>query len=547
MTTMTREQKLAQCFIVGSDEPDLLSAMTPFVAAGVGLGGVLLFRQHTQPFETAEACRDWITQLRQAANLSWVSVDQEGGQVERFPHWFFPTGVQAQLLGKQPDTDLTHDIATTTAERLAWLGVNLNFAPTVDINTEPRNPIIGARSYGATAETVIAHSKRVIDAHVTSGVLPTIKHFPGHGTSLLDSHHALPVFSGWKSHELDPYKSLLTHSVRQPAVMVAHGLYPELFKELGADPKLPASLNPSLIQTLLRQQLGFDGLVLTDDLMMGAVHPESGQGFDPIEVGFWAWQAGVDLLVYRRAQPEAWAVYQALLEALKQGKLDEADLEARWTRIQRAKAALPALATNRTMDTQASTVASISLNWAQQAVANQPALPKPLTPESEVFVVYPDSATMVHYALDADVPERDGLASPSLVESLYQVDIVPMAYPLQAPNTPSDPELLESLVELPFDVVDDVETIVFMAVNAVLSPLQQDLFYTLKRQYPDAPIQLISVGADSDASVLRGAQHHLCLPSYRPASLTVLSQWLTGTLPAQTAMQPSLIQDQESH
>lgn len=146
-------------------------------------------------------------------------------------------------------------------------------------------------------------------------------------------------------------------------------------------------------------------------------------------------------------------------------------------------------------------------------------------------------------------PYTYGVASPSLVDCLYQADVVPMAmiaYPLQAPNTPSDSDLLESLVELPFEVVDDVETIVFIALNAVLSPLQQDLFYTLKRQFPAATIQLVSVGADSDALVLTGAQSHLCLPSYRPASLTVLSQWLTGRLPVETARPSSSISDQVS-
>ncbi len=512
---MKLAEKVAQLFLVGSDSQDPMAELDPF--RRVGLGGFLLFRHHLQPFADAMDVQSWLKELQQSfggAGLSFVGIDQEGGQVERLPHWYFPTGVQPVVLGMQEDTLLCEQINRETARRLRWLGVNLNFTPTVDLAREALNPIIGARAYGARVDPVVSFARVVVQAHLEAGVLPVAKHFPGHGSGTVDSHLALPRFENWHPQELDPYRHLIAAGL--PAVMVAHGLYPELFRQWGADPEKPASLSQAMIQQLLRAEMHFKGLVFSDDLTMKAIDPEA----DPGEIALEALQAGIDMLVYRRAQPEAANAFETLVNRVRQGKLSENLIEEKLQRILDHRRSLQAQAIYP-FDPQAfseEACHTLSLHWAERSLImlqDQFPSPLPFSHRTRWALAEPDRSTMVHY--QGDLARGHGLLACCQSYGLF-----PAAH---LPYDVFSPEICP--VETPLD--PSMEALVFLAWNSHLHPQQQQAYRRLKQRYPAAKIILVSTGYPVDHEFLPGAWTHVVLPSLRPAGYHALVHWLINT------------------
>jgi beta-glucosidase-like glycosyl hydrolase len=265
-----------------------------------GVSGVILFRHHTlglQGWAGFETLRNQLWQLRQLAHRSgtphfMVGVDQEGGQVERFGASFFPSFLSpacvAQVTALNPTFASRH--YALLAEVLHALGVNLNFFPTVDVNLDENNPIIGIRSFGSSAETVQPLALQAIESHLQAGVLPVVKHFPGHGFGTIDSHHTLPTLT-FTAEESSVFQTTITEG-NAPLVMVSHGYYPALQGET----PFPASLDKRIVDALLRNEMGFEGLSISDDLEMGAVLETA----DPISVVEQGLEAGLDLLLYRQ-------------------------------------------------------------------------------------------------------------------------------------------------------------------------------------------------------------------------------------------------------
>jgi beta-N-acetylhexosaminidase len=226
---------------------------------------------------------------RRATSPLLIAVDQEGGQVCRLKaEQGFPALASARELGRADDPVATHQAAQATALNLAAAGINLNLAPTVDLDINPDNPVIGAkqRSYSADPDRVVAHAAAFIRAHHAHSVACTLKHFPGHGSSRHDSHLDLvDVSRTWSEQELLPYRHLIDAGLAD-AVMTAH-----VFNE-HLDPDFPATLSSPTIDGLLRRRLGYDGVVISDDLQMGAIARHYG-----LETALHrAIEAGVDML-----------------------------------------------------------------------------------------------------------------------------------------------------------------------------------------------------------------------------------------------------------
>lgn len=237
-----------------------------------------------------------------------VAVDYEGGRVSRLNEQFdFPPTYSAHYFGQKDNLDLTFRHADQMAKLLFSLGINLNLAPVVDLNTNPDNPIIGKleRSYSKDPERVTAHAEKFIDAFQSYGVLCTLKHFPGHGSSTNDSHLGMvDVSRTWIEDELFPYKQLILKE-KVDAVMTAHVFIKHL------DPKYPATLSKPIITGLLREKLKYDGVVISDDMQMGAIAKEFG-----LESAiFRAIDAGVDILAFANN-----SIFDAAI-ALKAGEI----------------------------------------------------------------------------------------------------------------------------------------------------------------------------------------------------------------------------------
>lgn len=264
-----------------------------------------------------------------------ISVDQEGGRINRLkPAYGFPPSYSQQYLGTLNDLAFTHECAETTAQTLASAGINLNLAPVVDINVNPDNPIIGRyeRSFSADPDIVTAHALEVIAAHHEHGVLTTLKHFPGHGSSTGDSHQGfVDVTDTWSEIELEPFRNIIQAGVCD-VVMTAHIFNAHL------DPDYPATLSQPTITGILRDQLGWDGVVITDDMGMGAITQYF--GFETaIEL---AVKAGADILAYANNSSvfdptipaRAFYVVKGLVES---GVIKPSRIDQSYRRIKRLK------------------------------------------------------------------------------------------------------------------------------------------------------------------------------------------------------------------
>lgn len=303
------------------------------------VGGVVLFPDNITGKAQLKAL---IAALRETRSdlPPFIAVDQEGGAVQRLRarkgFGWFPS---AALVGKNPSLDsqeIAGAIYAEMAAELAELGFNMNLGPVVDINTNPSNPVIGARgrSFGGDPDTVAPIAAAFINAHHAANVATVAKHFPGHGSSTVDSHRKLAdVSHSWRDLELEPYRRLALQGLLD-AVMIGH-LYHPRFSDLE---RLPASLSAKTVDVLRASDgIGFDGVVMSDDLEMGAIR----DAFAPEEAAVRAIKAGTDIVVFSNIERGdlnfGARIHDALAVAVCDGRLGAARIEEAYRRIVRLK------------------------------------------------------------------------------------------------------------------------------------------------------------------------------------------------------------------
>ncbi|MCG8346088.1 MAG: glycoside hydrolase family 3 protein [Chlorobiales bacterium] len=264
----------------------------------LNLGGVVLFdydvpsgspgRNITSP----DQLRQLTSELQQASRIPLlIAVDQEGGRIARLKAKYgFPESISAGRLGQLNNADSTFHATLSIAETLAKAGINVNFAPVVDLDSNPDNPVIGLleRSFSADPDEVTSHASAAVKALHAKKIIATLKHFPGHGSSATDTHKDFTdVTESWKKTELMPYRKLVDEGYRD-LVMTAHVFNASL------DPVHPATLSKPVITGLLRDSLGFSGVVISDDMQMKAVADHySLETAIPLAI-----EAGVDILLF---------------------------------------------------------------------------------------------------------------------------------------------------------------------------------------------------------------------------------------------------------
>jgi beta-N-acetylhexosaminidase len=315
-------QKLGQMFIVGCGG-EQLSRDERLIFEEYAFGGFILFRENCcEPRQISSLCRSlWATASEEAP---FLAIDQEGGRVHRLPPPFthFPA---AARIGQRGDPDWAYQCGRATAAELKVVGLNLNFAPVLDVSSNPVNPVIGDRSFGRDPQQVIDSSSAWTRGLRDGGVIPCGKHFPGHGDTAEDSHFALPVveksLDELKAVELAPFARACTDQIE--ALMTAHVLYRAL------DPNLPATLSERVVTALLRHQLGYDGVVFSDDLEMKAISANFAQD----EAAALALRAGVDVLLFCHDLPKAVEVLESLCDEAEKDPALRAQIEKSYRRI----------------------------------------------------------------------------------------------------------------------------------------------------------------------------------------------------------------------
>lgn len=338
--------KIAELVMVGfrGTTLDGTEAILEQVRAGQ-VGGVVLFdvdvaTRSSRNIDSREQLKSLVAQLQAAApSPLLVAVDQEGGRVSRLKERYgFPATLSQQELGERGDLALTRSQARQTAEILADVGINLNLAPVVDLNVNPASPVIGAlgRSFSADPAVVGDHARAVIEAHRSQGVLTAVKHFPGHGSAPGDTHRGFVDVTGtWSPAELEPYRTLVNEG-NVDLVMTAHVFNSRL------DAQWPATLSPATVTGVLRTELGFQGVVVADDLQMGAIADHYG-----LETAVHqALAAGVDILLFannnlRAYEPDIAPRVVAVVESLvSEGALTEERIDESVERVRALKRGL---------------------------------------------------------------------------------------------------------------------------------------------------------------------------------------------------------------
>ncbi len=298
-------------------------------ALGDGLAGVTVFGPN---IGSTGQLAELIARLRGAADEPIVAIDEEGGDVTRIAHLTGSPYPGNAALGAVDDPALTRAVYRALGADLAALGVTLNLAPSVDVNTAADNPVIGTRSFGADPDLVARHAAAAVSGLQSAAVAACAKHFPGHGSTSIDSHHAVATVSGSMElitrRDLPPFVAAIEAGVR--AVMPGHLLIPGLAGDL------PASLSAAAQTGLLRGELGFDGVIVSDALEMRAV---SGPYGIP-EAAVMAVAAGTDLLCFGRDQdqPTYLQVRDALVAAVQSGRLPATRLEESAARVYELRA-----------------------------------------------------------------------------------------------------------------------------------------------------------------------------------------------------------------
>ncbi|MEU6291728.1 glycoside hydrolase family 3 protein [Streptomyces sp. NPDC046988] len=295
---------------VGTEAPDWVLR-----DIGDGLASVVLFSRN---IVSTEQVARLTAQLRSENPELIVAIDEEAGDVTRIESATGSSRPGNFALGTVDDTELTEAVAADLGRQLRTAGVSLDYAPSADVNSNPDNPIIGVRSFGSDPDVVSRHTAAWIQGLQSSGVAACAKHFPGHGDVAVDSHHDLPAYGAGRdeiaAQALPPFRAALSAGVR--AVMSGHLLVPAY------DPDLPATLSRRILRDLLRGELGFDGLVVSDAIEMGAVTRR--YGIDGATVK--AVAAGVDAIcVGGESAEEATTelLVKALTAAVAAGELPE--------------------------------------------------------------------------------------------------------------------------------------------------------------------------------------------------------------------------------
>lgn len=318
--------QIGQLFMIGFDGTAVSSELASFLKE-YKPGGVILFSRNLESMaQTIELTQD----LQRCSPHSplLISIDQEGGRVSRLPKGFtiFPP---CEVLGRCRSSELAYAAAATTAKELRAVGINMNMSPVLDVNSNPANPVIGDRAFGTTPDVVSELGLATVGGLQDNRVVACGKHFPGHGDTTSDSHKELPIVSATRERleriEFPPFRHAVTNGVA--TMMTAHVVYQAL------DENRPATLSQSIIGRLLREELHYDGVVLTDDLEMHAIIDHYGIGDATIQ----AIQAGCDMPLICKDRDRIVAGLNAVDKAVADGDISAGRLAQSLARIRRLK------------------------------------------------------------------------------------------------------------------------------------------------------------------------------------------------------------------
>ncbi len=289
------KNKIYQLFILGFSGSELKNNSNFVSALENNLGGVIFF---TENIIAEKQIIELIKEIKSIAKNPLIfSIDQEGGRVERTENIYSGKKkyLSARYIAEKGENELIKQ-TEKIAKELKKYGINMNFAPVADVNTNENNPIIGERAYSNKTADVSKYACLVAKTYLENGIIPVMKHFPGHGDTSVDSHLSMPIvdmdFEEFKKIHIQPFIDGINMKI--PAIMVSHVHYTCFDSE-----KIPASISKKVVENYLINKLQFKGLIISDDMVMGGIG-----GYDKLEALIKATEAGVNMFIFRNSDDE---------------------------------------------------------------------------------------------------------------------------------------------------------------------------------------------------------------------------------------------------
>lgn len=325
---MSIEEKIGQLIVVGFEGNSINEEIIGLVE-DLKVGGVILFSRNIVDENSVLKLLNDIKKTNSNNDIPLLlSIDEEGGMVSRLPKSFVKLP-EAMKVGNKNDEELSYKLGQILGERVGILGFNTNFAPVLDINSNPKNPVIGNRAFGTEAKQVIRNGIQVMKGIRESNIIPAVKHFPGHGNTEIDSHIYLPRvdknMADLKAFELLPFITAIEEDVEM--IMVAHILYPEI------DRDYPATMSTEIIQSLLRDDLGYDGVIVSDDMTMGAI--VKNYSLEEAVLSFIKSGGDIALICHGKENPRN--AVEKISQAVINGDLTEEEIDKKVYRILKLK------------------------------------------------------------------------------------------------------------------------------------------------------------------------------------------------------------------
>lgn len=524
---LSLDELIGQCFIVGfvstTPSQEIIDLIQHY-----HVGGIIFFSRNVADAQQVLDLTRHLQRLARQADQRLpllIAIDQENGMVQRLHDGGtqFPGGM---ALGAVNSEKLAQEVATATGRELRALGINMNLAPVVDVNNNPANPVIGTRSFGEDPRLVARLGAAQVQGYRAAGVIATLKHFPGHGDTAVDSHLALPVvpydMQRLEQIELVPFRRCI--EAEADCVMTAHVVFPTIT----GDETTPATLSPAVVNDLLRAHLGFNGVVISDCLEMSAVRDTVGVARGSVM----ALQAGIDLVLISHHYDLQCAGIEAVRAALQSGELSIEVVRQAAERVLRLKQKRlswddPALADSATVPALVGDKAHQRLRdhvyaLSTTLVKNEDGLvPLRLQPEQEILVLIPQNA-------HGSQAEDKQYPSDALVESIrrYHANVKAIAIPPQ-------PSLHEMMAMQ--EAIHHADITIMMTVNAQRDPYQPILMnYLLQKS---KRVVGLAIGSPYDLLAFSQLRTYLATYEYtRPALLAatrVLFGWVhpQGHLP----------------
>ncbi len=329
VASMTTEEKIGQMLMIGFNQGTTEKQLEQWIKEDK-IGGFILFNRNYQDFKELYQLTNKLQELNTYQEIPlFISIDEEGKSVSRLPQGKAQVP-DARDLGNLDDIEKTRQAGKVIGTELSAAGVNMDLAPVLDIVADKNNKILYKRSYGNEPQLVAKHGLAFSEELSNAGVIPCVKHFPGHGDTKEDSHEKVPAINisqeTWWSREAEPFRQAIEQGI--DVVMVGHLSFPKL------DPSgAPATKSKVFLQDILREKLDYQGIIITDDLEMGGFTQDQGLGEGAVE----AVKAGCDILLICHTPQRQLAVLEALKKAVDDGQITQERLDESVLRILKVK------------------------------------------------------------------------------------------------------------------------------------------------------------------------------------------------------------------